>query len=487
MAYNRNNIKIFKLVLFIVIFLKFINTNIFAIENKNSFDDIKGHFAESSIKRWENLGIIKGYDNNFFPNKEITRGDFALILDRLLKYQTKKENDFIDLGKEYFSSALLKANNKNIFQGYDNKIDPLRYITRQEAAVVLYRAFGLENEIDKIENKEFNDSLKIASWAKEALNYLVSKKIILGYNEHIYPNKPITRAEFMIILDRMIEQVIYNQNFINYNNFELNDKNSTISIIIVQSPNVTFENINSRKKIIITEACDNGTIYIKNSDKVDLLLYEKYKNLNLEIDNSSIEKIKILKNKDSNNMDVDIDKKMNELISKNNVKITKKVEIKNILKDEINVISDIKIQNLKTSDKYKPSFGNTFDGEEVIKPIFEPKPNSNIDKNKNDYEISPELKNIILVTDYTHSDYKIHIPLNKSNNILKILSNFMILADSETGEISTLPIELEYINLSEYDFNKKDEYELFAKIKNSFNINEILYKPGILKINVIIE
>lgn len=47
-------------------------------------DDIKGHWAETSIKKAMEKGIIKGYGNGQFkPDEPVTRAQLAAILDRL--------------------------------------------------------------------------------------------------------------------------------------------------------------------------------------------------------------------------------------------------------------------------------------------------------------------------------------------------------------------------------------------------------------------
>jgi N-acetylmuramoyl-L-alanine amidase len=47
-------------------------------------DDITGHWAEQSIRKAMEKGVMKGYGNNEFrPNEPVTRGQLAVILDRL--------------------------------------------------------------------------------------------------------------------------------------------------------------------------------------------------------------------------------------------------------------------------------------------------------------------------------------------------------------------------------------------------------------------
>ena len=47
-------------------------------------DDITGHWAEAQIRRCMERGLLKGYpDGSFGPDKPVTRGELAVILDRM--------------------------------------------------------------------------------------------------------------------------------------------------------------------------------------------------------------------------------------------------------------------------------------------------------------------------------------------------------------------------------------------------------------------
>ena len=67
-----------------------------------SFADTRGHWAEDEINRWSDRGVIQGHDGDFEPNSPITRADMAVIIDRVMDYQTKAENNFADLGTAKF-------------------------------------------------------------------------------------------------------------------------------------------------------------------------------------------------------------------------------------------------------------------------------------------------------------------------------------------------------------------------------------------------
>ena len=76
-----------------------------AVTNAAAFTDTEGHWAENAISKWsENYGLITGYeDGTFRPDNSITRGAFAGILDRFLKFRTASSADtFSDTAGTYW-------------------------------------------------------------------------------------------------------------------------------------------------------------------------------------------------------------------------------------------------------------------------------------------------------------------------------------------------------------------------------------------------
>ena len=113
------------------------------LKHNNTFVDTRGHFAEESIEIWSRRGIIRGSDSKFRPNSPITRGEFALILNRLLnfEYPSITRDSFIDLEDRFYTNAVLSLNENGILLGSGAKIRAEDPVTREEAAVMLLRAF----------------------------------------------------------------------------------------------------------------------------------------------------------------------------------------------------------------------------------------------------------------------------------------------------------------------------------------------------------
>ena len=72
------------------------------------YDDTAGHWAQEQIDSFSQLGLIKGYNGAFRPDDSITRGEMAVILDRMMDYQTAADNRFTDLDDNFYTDAILK-------------------------------------------------------------------------------------------------------------------------------------------------------------------------------------------------------------------------------------------------------------------------------------------------------------------------------------------------------------------------------------------
>lgn len=105
--------------------------------------------AESAINKWSGeYGIIQGYDDGTFrPDKSITRGAFAGILDRFLHFQNASPTDtFSDTAGTYWEDAILKLHASGIYLGNQGAALPSSTITRQQAVAMIGRAFRIAPE-----------------------------------------------------------------------------------------------------------------------------------------------------------------------------------------------------------------------------------------------------------------------------------------------------------------------------------------------------
>ncbi|MBQ7792309.1 MAG: S-layer homology domain-containing protein, partial [Clostridia bacterium] len=152
--------KIFSILLSVCILL----SGILVSAQEPTYHDTQSHWAKDAITVWSEYGIINGYDGNFLPDKNITRGDFATVLNRIFQFQNPGENLFRDLGESYYTEPILCLYKEGIMTGYEQFIRPTDYITREEAGVMLAKALKLT--VTASFDKPFLDEDKIGDWSK---------------------------------------------------------------------------------------------------------------------------------------------------------------------------------------------------------------------------------------------------------------------------------------------------------------------------------
>lgn len=119
--------------------------------NSNTFADVpKTHWAFYYIEKGVELGAIKGKTATIFePASPITRGEFVVVLVRILKFQLiDNPSPFVDVNKSYFGyKEIVTSFNLGIVQGKEIKdaklyFHPNDYITRNEAILIIGRAIS---------------------------------------------------------------------------------------------------------------------------------------------------------------------------------------------------------------------------------------------------------------------------------------------------------------------------------------------------------
>lgn len=185
-----------------------LSSSVFAAE----FKDMPNDWSTAALNAAVENGLISGDNGYIMPDSFMTRAQMAAIMVRATG--AKQEADisgFTDVSKdEWYYSSMAKAVQMEAFTGADNKLNPESYITRQEAFVVLSRVFGL------VYTKDKNDSLldlyvdndEIADWARESVALIINAGYVTGNQGKIKPNDNITRAEFAVVMDRLVKYYI---------------------------------------------------------------------------------------------------------------------------------------------------------------------------------------------------------------------------------------------------------------------------------------
>lgn len=176
-----------------------------------TFTDLSGYdWAEDAIYDLKAKGIISGIsETEFAPANNIKRGDFILMLTRMLNIDTPFTENFEDVPTDsYYYNAIGKAKAAGIAQGSGTDFMPEQTITRQDLITLAYRAFlnkGYITEVSDLTALDvFNDKADISEYANAPMASMVAAGIIKGSDGKVNPLGNATRAETAVMCSRLV-------------------------------------------------------------------------------------------------------------------------------------------------------------------------------------------------------------------------------------------------------------------------------------------
>lgn len=221
-----------------------------------AFLDTSGHWAEDAISKWsEEYGIINGYDDGTFrPDQSITRGAFAGILDRFLKFQTvSPASTFSDTPGTYWETEILKLHASGVYLGNNGMALPSDTITRQQAVAMIARSFQIEGDTTTL---TYADGDQVADYARGYVAEMTRRGYITDSADGYFrPTDPITRAEIVSILNNMVDVLV--QSATPYS------KDTNGSLLINSSSGATLEHMNINGDLILAPGVQ-GTVSLEN-------------------------------------------------------------------------------------------------------------------------------------------------------------------------------------------------------------------------------
>ena len=181
-------------------------TNVY---NKTTGRDVTPAKVSPQLNRDDHVAYIMGYpDGKVRPEGEITRAEACTIFFRLLTkesrdYYFSKTNDYTDVSRtDWFNNAISTLSNAGIVTGYaDGTFRPDQPITRGEMAKIIANFARLGGA-----TKSFTDLS--GHWAKSYVELAAGNGWIAGYPDGTFgPDKKITRAETVTMINRVLERV----------------------------------------------------------------------------------------------------------------------------------------------------------------------------------------------------------------------------------------------------------------------------------------
>lgn len=145
-------------------------------------NDIEGHWMQVHLDYLIDNNIMVAEDGNYYPNRAITRAEFASFIVRAMKLEGTAPHVFSDVPPSYvYAHDIALANKAGIISGYqDGRFAPNQEITRQQMAKLL-NTVANQLSIKTIKDApKFHDANDIYPEYREAVNNIASYGLING-------------------------------------------------------------------------------------------------------------------------------------------------------------------------------------------------------------------------------------------------------------------------------------------------------------------
>lgn len=177
--------------------------------------DVFGHWAQNTIEELEEKGVITLSEDEFEPDRDVTRSEFAVMLHKALGIQIAyfKAPDikdyFTDVKQDaVYASALIDLVTVNILEG-KGSFQPEDPLTREEMVHYIMNGYryvmGDSYRMLKIEPASFKDGNDIKPEYSGDLARAAHDKIVAGKGENLFCPKDIaTRAEGAAVISKLL-------------------------------------------------------------------------------------------------------------------------------------------------------------------------------------------------------------------------------------------------------------------------------------------
>ena len=176
-------------------------------------------FSDVDSSSWFYEAVQYVYDNNlmgytsgtqFSPGETTTRGMLVTILHRMEGKPVVPGEAFSDVAPgEWYSDAVAWASANGIVEGYNGRFSPTDPITREQAAVILYRYAQYKGFAGEVTGSlsAFPDAGQVSAYAVQAMIWAVRNGLITGLDDgSLSPGGSAVRAQVAVILSRFHKQ-----------------------------------------------------------------------------------------------------------------------------------------------------------------------------------------------------------------------------------------------------------------------------------------
>ena len=236
------------------------------------FSDMPNDWRTEALVNAVDNGLISGMgDGTIAPDANITRAQMAAIIVRALGATEMADiSMFKDVSADkWYYSELAKAVYMKAFAGDGENMNPENNITFQECFTVLSNVFNLfyrtTDEEVEAELAKYTDGQQVAPWAKKYYASVLKYGYWAGGPEKLLtPTDYITRGEFAVVMDNMIETYITEPGEVG----ELPAGN-----VLVRCDGAVFKGTKIEGDLIIGDGVPGNGVTLENIDVSDRLVF----------------------------------------------------------------------------------------------------------------------------------------------------------------------------------------------------------------------
>ncbi|SFK17965.1 S-layer homology domain-containing protein [Halobacillus dabanensis] len=210
-----------------------------AVSADHVFSDVKdGEYYSNAVQYLADNAILQGPgDGTFNPDGEIIRASAAEVLMKAQGIAPGGSEDFSDVDEDDWFYNAVRATSPAIFEGNNGEFSPQDNLTREQAAAILVRAYGLTGDTDH----DFPD-VKEGSWAEDEIAIAAENGIIEGNEKgEFMPKDNVTRKDFAVMVYRALG-VVDNTEVIDATTINVTLSNGKETVINLDEPLVDGDN-----------------------------------------------------------------------------------------------------------------------------------------------------------------------------------------------------------------------------------------------------
>lgn len=177
--------------------------------SSNTFGDVADHWAEESIVRMKDRGIVQGDGKSFRPDSHISRAELVTMAVRALGVELDDtDTPYADVSPASWYAKYINAALSIGLISNDTKFRPDDLITREEMSKILSGASsllsGMDLSVPDTYTVTYTDIGEISDWAEAFVRYASYTGLMNGTSGGRFaPKESATRAQVATVIDRM--------------------------------------------------------------------------------------------------------------------------------------------------------------------------------------------------------------------------------------------------------------------------------------------